>query len=82
MLMGRHGECAPPGVLARRQADLVDVAGPEDLAERMRRRGRAVSVAEVPGSGGDAIEVRVPTLDLAVVFVRVARCAGTLPPPR
>jgi hypothetical protein len=82
MLMSRHGECAPPGVLGRRQADLADVAGPEDLAERMRRRGRAVTVAEVPGAGGEAVEVRVPSLELALLFVRPPRCRGTLAPPR
>jgi hypothetical protein len=82
MLMSRHGECAPPAVLARRQAGLADVTGPDDLAERMRRQGRAVAVAEVPGTGGEAVEVRVPALDLALVFVREARCGARLVPPR
>lgn len=74
LLAGKEGECLPLSVLAKRGADLRDVQSPYDLAEKMRAAGHKVEIKEHKAGSRPAVEVRVPSRDLYVMFLRAEVC--------
>ncbi len=74
-LAGREGECVPLSVLAKRGADLRDVKSPYDLAEKMRAAGHQAEIKEYKAGSRPAVEVRVPSRNLDVMFVRAEQCS-------
>ena len=75
LLAGREGECLPLSVLAKRGADLRDVKSPYDLAEKMRAAGHQAEIKEYKAGSRPAVEVRVPSRNLDVMFVRAEHCS-------
>jgi len=78
-LAGREGECMPLSVLSKRGADLRDVKSPYDLAEKMRAAGHPAEIKEHNAGRRPAVEVRVPSRDLDVMFVRAEQCSKSGP---
>ena len=78
-LAGQEGECMPLSVLAKRGADLRDVKSPYDLAEKMRAAGHKAEIKEYKAGGRPAVEVRVPSRNLEVMFVRAEQCSKSGP---
>ena len=76
-LAGRDGDCLPLSVLAKLGADLRDVKSPYDLAEKMRAAGHAAEVKEHNAGSRPAIEVRVPSRHLDVMFLKADLCNKT-----
>ena len=74
-LAGREGECMPLSVLSKRGADLRDVKSPYELAEKMRAAGHKAEIKEYKAGSRPAVEVRVPSRDLDVMFVRAEQCS-------
>lgn len=75
-LMGRHGECAPIGMLQRKFPDLGQVADPEAFLRFVAAKGLTAHSSPVAIAGGSAVEVRVPAQGLALLFVAGGPCAG------
>ena len=80
LLMARSGECVEASALLRNVPDLGDVGDPNEFVQQMRGRGHAVTVEELPGTSGQAVAVKVPALDLDLVFATPELCAR-LPGP-
>jgi hypothetical protein len=76
-LAGPEGECMPLSVLAKRGADLRDVKSPYDLAEKMRAAGHPAEIKEHNAGSRPAVEVRVPSRDLYVMFLKADVCNKT-----
>ncbi len=76
-LVGREGECMPLSGLAKRGADLRDVHSPYDLAEKMRAAGHKAEIKEYKAVSRPAVEVRAPSRNLDVMFVRAEYCKKT-----
>ncbi len=74
LLAGRDGECLPLSVLAKRGADLRDVKSPYDLVEKMRAAGNQAEIKEHTAGSRPAVEVRVPSRNLYVMFVKAELC--------
>ncbi len=81
-LAGRDGECIPLSVLAKRGDDLRDVKSPYDLAEKMRAAGHQAQILEHNAGSRPAVEVRVPSRDLYVMFLKADLCHKTGPVKR
>ncbi len=76
LLMARHGECAPIESLKRKVPDLANVSDPYSFVKLMRQNGHAATAAEVPETGGRAVEVKVPERGLSLIFARRQLCRG------
>ena len=79
-LMARHGECSDAGVLRRKVPELGDISDPQAVVKRLRELGHAVSSEALPGTVGQAVAVRAPSLGLDLVFATRELCAR-LPGP-
>ncbi len=75
LLAGREGECLPLSVLTKRGVDLRDVKSPYDLADKMRAAGHQAEIKEYKAGSRPAVEVRVPSKNLDVMFVRAEHCS-------
>lgn len=73
-LMSRHGECAQVGVLKRKVPDLGEIGDPGAFAELMRRKGYEVTSTRVSVHKRAAWEVKVPQLELFLLFVTSEMC--------
>jgi hypothetical protein len=71
-LMARHGECMEIDAVRKRIPDLT--SDPYSFVKLMREKGLAASSAEVPGTRGKAVEVRVPERNLGMVFAARDPC--------
>jgi membrane-bound lytic murein transglycosylase B len=76
-LMARHGECDDLDVLRREIPDLAVVENPEAFVVQMRDRGHDASAEVFPGTDGQAVAVKVPALNVDLVFATRALCART-----
>ena len=76
-LMARHGECSDLSLLQRKIPDLAAVGEPEGFIQQMRDKGHAASADVFPGTQGRAVAVKVPALDLDLVFATRELCART-----
>lgn len=76
MLLGRHGECVPVSSLKRKVPEAAELRTPEEFVRRMQAKGHLVQRASVAGTQGRAVEVKVPALELALVFAMHELCRG------
>lgn len=74
LLLGRHGECVPISALSRKVAAAAELRTPGEFVRHLRANGHVVQESSVPGTGGRAVEVKVPALELAVVFAVPELC--------
>jgi hypothetical protein len=74
VLMGRHGECAPLSILARKGPELRGLQTPYELIDRMRAAGHQVDVKEHSTPKGPMVEVIVPAKEIAVMVVTAEFC--------
>jgi hypothetical protein len=78
-LVGREGKCVPLSTLAKRGAEFEEVKSPYQLAEKMRAAGHKAEIKEHKAGTRPAVEVRVPSRDLYVMFVKSSTCAPDEP---
>lgn len=75
-LFSRHGECSEVSVLNRKLPDVGDANDPEEVAQRLRRRGEAVELTRRSASNGEMVVMQLPKRGLSLMFVRAAMCGG------
>ena len=68
MLLGREGGCVTLAEAAQREPDFTGVAGPEDLARRLRAKGHAVALREMGTAEVRVVAVEAPDAGIGVVF--------------
>lgn len=68
MLLGREGGCVTLAEAARRKPEFEGVAGPEDLARRLRANGHAVTLREMGTAEDRVVAVEAPDAGIGVVF--------------
>ena len=73
-LMARHGECVELDALRVKVAGLTDIADPQAFVRQMRDRGHEASAEVFPGTAGRAVAVKVPALELDLVFAARDLC--------
>jgi hypothetical protein len=73
-LFSRHGECVEIATLKRKVPDLGEIHAPVAFVQFMRSKGYEVMVNEVLIPMGNAVEVRVPERELALMFVTASAC--------
>lgn len=79
LLMSRHGECAEVArALRHKFQDLPAIAGPDEFAAEMKRRGFAVKVTHAYGGNRDAVLIEVPDREVSLIFVRRDLCKETV----
>ncbi len=74
MLLGREGGCATLAEAARRKPVFDGVAGPEDLARRLRAEGHAVTLREMGTADVRVVAVEAPDAGIGVVFAPRRMC--------
>ena len=81
-LAGKDGECAPLSILAKKGPEFRDVESPHQLVEKMRAAGVKAEIKEHKAGSRPAVEVRVPSRDLYVMFVKSNACGKAGPAKR
>ncbi len=74
MLLGREGGCVTLAQAARRKPVFDGVAGPEDLARRLRARGHTVTLREMGTAAVRVVAVEAPDAGMGVVFAPRHMC--------
>ena len=74
MLMGREGGCVTLAEAARRKSEFKGVAGPEELARRLRAKGHAVTLREMGTAEVRVVAVEAPDAGIGVVFAPEQMC--------
>ena len=74
MLLGREGGCATLAEAARRKPAFIGVAGPEQLARRLRAKGHAVTLREMGTAEVRVVAVEAPDAGIGVVFAPRHMC--------
>ena len=74
VLMGRHGGCVSLRDAAQRREEFRGVSRPQELVEKLRRRGEKVETREIRLGDGAGFEVTASGLGLAVIFVPRKMC--------
>lgn len=75
LLMSRHGECAEVArALRHKFQDLPVIAGPDEFAAEIKRRGFAAKVTHAYGGNRDAVLIEVPDREVSLLFVRKDLC--------
>jgi hypothetical protein len=81
LLMSRHGECADVGrALRHKFRDLPPIAGPEEFAAEMKRRGAVAKVTNGYGGNRNAVLIEVPDSEVSLLFVRRELCQQPISP--
>jgi hypothetical protein len=75
-LAGREGKCVPLSTLAKRGPEFEDIKSPYQFAEKMRVAGHTAEIKEHKAGTRSAVEVRVPSRELYVMFVKSSTCAA------
>jgi hypothetical protein len=78
-LVGREGKCVPLSTLAKKGPEFKDIKSPYQLVEKMRDAGHTAEIKEHKAGTRPAVEVRVPSRDLYVMFVKTSTCAPDEP---
>jgi len=73
-LMARHGACDELDALRVKVADLAAIGDPQDFVQQMRDRGHEASAEVFPGTEGRAVSVKVPVLEIDLVFATRGLC--------
>ncbi len=74
MLLGREGGCATLAEAARRKPEFEGVAGPEDLARRLRANGHTVTLRETGTAAVRVVAVEAPDAGIGVIFAPEHMC--------
>ena len=74
MLLAREGGCATLAEAARRKSEFEGVAGPEDLARRLRAEGHAVTLREMGTADVRVVAVDAPDAGIGVIFAPEHMC--------
>lgn len=83
VLMSRHGECADIGrALRHKFHDLPSIAGPDEFAAEMKRRGSAAKVTNAYGGNRNAVLIEAPDREMSVLFIRRELCQQQVPAAR
>jgi hypothetical protein len=81
LLAGREGECAPLSILARKGPEYNDIQSPFQLVEKLRAAGHNAEIKEFKAGTRPAVEVRAPSAELYVMFVKKEFCDKPAPSP-
>lgn len=81
LLAGREGQCAPISILAKKGPEYSDIQSPYQLVEKLRAAGHKADVKEFKAGTRPSVEVRAPSAELYVMFVKKEFCDKPLPPP-
>ena len=74
MLLERECGCVTPAEAGRRKPEFKGVAGPEDLARRLRANGHAVTLREMGTAEDRVVAVEAPGASIGVVFAPKHMC--------
>jgi hypothetical protein len=74
LLAGREGECAPLSILSKKGPEYSDIQSPNQLVEKLRAAGHKAEIKEFKAGTRPAVEVRAPSAELYVMFVKKEFC--------
>ena len=74
MLMGREGGCVTLAAAARRKPIFDGIAGPDELARRLRADGHAVTLREMGTATVRVVAVEAPDAGIGVIFAPEHMC--------
>jgi hypothetical protein len=77
LLAGREGKCVPLSALTKRSPEFQGIKSPDQLVEKMRAAGHKVEIKEHKAGSRPAVEVRIPSRDLYVMFVKSSDCGDS-----
>jgi hypothetical protein len=81
LLAGREGECAPLSILSKKGPEYNDIQSPVQLVEKLRAAGHKAEIKEFKAGTRPAVEVRAPSAELYVMFVKKEFCDKPAPSP-
>jgi hypothetical protein len=79
LLAGQGGKCIPLSALTKKGAEFQDIKSPYQLVEKMRGAGHKAEIKEHKAGSRPAVEVRIPSRDLYLMFVRSSSCGSNEP---
>jgi hypothetical protein len=79
LLAGQEGKCIPLSALTKKGAEFRDIQSPDQLVEKMRAAGHKAEIKEHKAGSRPAVEVRVPSRGLYVMFVKSSACGANEP---
>ncbi len=74
MLLGREGGCATLAEAARRKPVFDGIAGPDELARRLRANGHTVKLREMGTASVRVVAVDAPDAGIGVIFAPERMC--------
>ena len=74
LLAGREGECVPLSILSKKGPEYSDIQSPNQLVEKLRAAGHKAEIKEFKAGARPAVEVRAPSAELYVMFVKKEFC--------
>ena len=74
LLAGREGECAPLSILSKKGPEYNHIQSPIQLVEKLRAAGHKAEIKEFKAGTRPAVEVRAPSAELYVMFVKKEFC--------
>jgi hypothetical protein len=77
LLAGQEG--IPLSTLTKKGPEFQDIKSPYQLVEKMRAAGHKAEIKEHTAGSRPAVEVRVPSRDLYVMFVKSSACGANAP---
>ena len=77
LLVGREGKCVPLSALTKRGPEFQGIKSPDQLVEKMRAAGHKAEIKEHKAGNRPAVEVRIPSRDLYVMFVKRSDCGDS-----
>ncbi len=82
-LWSRHGECVDPNIaLQHMMRGFPRIAGPDDFAAEMQRRGAHIETTREPQGIRNMVQVDVPERGWSLTFVQQAHCQAMSTGPR
>jgi hypothetical protein len=81
LLAGREGECAPLSILSKKGPEYNDIQSPIQLVEKLHAAGHKAEIKEFKAGTRPAVEVRAPSAELYVMFVKKEFCDKPAPSP-
>ena len=79
LLAGQEGKCIPLSALAKKGAEFQDIKSPYQLVEKMRAAGHKAEIKEHKAGSRPAVEVRIPSRNLYIMFVPSSTCGVEKP---
>ena len=74
-LAGQEGKCLSLSTLAKKGTEFQDIKSPYQLVDKMRAAGHKAEIKEHKAGSHPAVEVRVPSRDLYLMFVPSSACS-------